>query len=101
MYEQTGLSWPQEDVSVCIIEDLEIPLTGTDMHDGGTSIVILLNDKAVCESRAIYGTKMQATDGGKDWTTISQMTDCEREFDVKKGDKIKLLVNYDEIAHPV
>ena len=95
------LSLPQEDVGTTTLHTRKSLLIGLDMHDGGTSIVILLNDKAVCESQAIYGTKMKATDGGKDWTTISQMTDCEREFDVKKGDKIKLLVKYDEIAHPV
>ena len=70
-----------------------------DMHDGGTDIKILLNDKPVCTSEAIYGAKMTTGDG-KDWKTISRMTDCERPFTVKKGDNIKLVVNYDESAHP-
>jgi hypothetical protein len=68
------------------------------MHDGGTSLDILLNNKTVCSSKAIYGTKMQMN--GKDWTTISEMTDCTEAFKVKRGDVIKLVVNYDEIAHP-
>jgi hypothetical protein len=69
------------------------------MHDGGTSIDILLNEKRVCTSYAIYGTKLTTQE--KDWTTISKMTDCEKTFEVKKGDNIKMVVNYDEIAHPV
>jgi len=69
------------------------------MHDGGTNIEILLNDKSVCISQAIYG-KNATTVDGKNWTTISQMTDCENPFSVKKGDQLKLVVNYDEVAHP-
>lgn len=68
------------------------------MHDGGTSLDISLNNKTVCSSRAIYGTQLQMD--GKDWTTIAQMTDCTEPFKVKKGDVIRLIVNYDEIAHP-
>jgi hypothetical protein len=68
------------------------------MHDGGTNLDILLNDKVVCSSKAIYSTKMQMN--GKSWTTISEMTDCTEAFKVKKGDVIKLVVHYDEIAHP-
>jgi hypothetical protein len=68
------------------------------MHDGGTSVDVLLNTKMVCSSRAIYGTKLKMD--GKEWTTIDQMTDCTETFTVKKGDKIQLVVNYDEIAHP-
>jgi hypothetical protein len=37
---------------------------------------------------------------GKSWITISNMTDCTEPFKVKKGDVIRLIVNYDEIAHP-
>jgi hypothetical protein len=70
-----------------------------DMHDGGTNIVILVNDKPACTSTAVYNTKLKSEDG-KEWTTISQMTDCERAFSVKKGDKLKLVASFDEIAHP-
>lgn len=70
-----------------------------DMHDGGSSIQILVNDKTACTSNAIYNTRMKSADG-KEWTTISQMTDCERAFEVKKGDRIKLVASFDEIAHP-
>jgi hypothetical protein len=68
------------------------------MHDGGTSVDVLLNGKKVCSSEAVYGTKMQMD--GKDWTTIAQMTDCTAPYAVKRGDLIRLVVNYDEIAHP-
>jgi hypothetical protein len=68
------------------------------MHDGGTSLDILLNNKTVCSSQAVYDTRLQMD--GKDWTTISQMTDCTQPFNVKKGDQLHLVVNYDEITHP-
>jgi hypothetical protein len=69
------------------------------MHDGGSSIQILVNDKWACTSNAIYGTKMKSADG-KEWTTISQMTECAQPIEVKKGDQIKLVATFDEIAHP-
>jgi hypothetical protein len=68
------------------------------MHDGGVRMDVLLNGKKVCSSDALYGTKMQMD--GKDWTTIAQMTDCTDRFTVKRGDEIRLVVNYDEVAHP-
>jgi hypothetical protein len=70
----------------------------TDLHDGGTSLDILVNNKTACSSRAIYGTRLNAE--GKDWTTLSEMTDCTTPFAVKKGDQIRLVVNYDEVSHP-
>jgi hypothetical protein len=58
----------------------------------------LLNDKKVCTSEAIYNTKLNVN--GKEWTTISEMTDCTTKFRVKKGDQVKLRVHFDELAHP-
>jgi hypothetical protein len=69
------------------------------MHDGGTSLQVLINDKLVCTSNAVYGTKMK-TDNGKDWTTIAYMSDCEQAFKVKKGDQMRLVANYNETLHP-
>jgi hypothetical protein len=68
------------------------------MHDGGTSLDVLLNDKTVCSSKAIYGAKVQVE--GREWSTIAKMTDCTEHFKVKTGDKLQLVVNYDEVSHP-
>jgi hypothetical protein len=69
------------------------------MHDGGESMTVLLNRKPVCVSKAVYGTKMKADDG-KDWVTISKVTDCLEPVGVKKGDTIVLETKFDEKAHP-
>ena|ERR1700744_4582124 len=69
-----------------------------DLHDGGTTLDVLVNNKMVCSSRAVYGTKLKID--GKEWTTLSEMTDCTTPFEVKRGDQLRLVVNYDEISHP-
>ena len=69
------------------------------MHDGGVSVETIVNGKPVCESKAIYGTKLKM-ENGKEWTTISKMTDCEEPFAVKNGDIITMKVNFDEVNHP-
>jgi hypothetical protein len=69
------------------------------MHDGGVGIVTMVNENAVCESKAIYGTKSK-TENGTEWTTISKMTNCEQPIPVKKGDLIKMEVKFDEVNHP-
>jgi hypothetical protein len=69
------------------------------MHDGGVSVETIVNGKPVCTSEAIYGTKLKL-ENGKEWTTISKMTDCDKPFSVKNGDMITLKVSYDEINHP-
>ena len=69
------------------------------MHDGGTHLQITINGKVVCTSYAIYGTK-GTTEDGKEWTSLSLMTNCEKLIPVKKGDKMKLIAHYDEGLHP-
>jgi hypothetical protein len=58
---------------------------------------VYVNDKAVCQSDAIYG---QASGGGN-WTTISKMVDCIEPIPVKKGDTVRIDALYDSIAHPL
>jgi hypothetical protein len=69
------------------------------MHDGGVSVETIVNGKPVCESKAVYGTKLKM-DNGKEWTTISKMTDCQEPFSVKNGDMIQMRVAFDEVNHP-
>jgi hypothetical protein len=62
-------------------------------------MTVHLNGKPVCVSKAIYGTTMK-NENGKEWTTISSMTDCLDPIAVKKGDKIVLETKFDEVNHP-
>jgi hypothetical protein len=71
-----------------------------DLHDGGEHMIVLLNDKPICISKAVYGTKLQ-DESGKKWTTISKMTDCLEPVQVKKGDRIALETKFDEVSHPL
>jgi hypothetical protein len=70
------------------------------MHDGGVSLSIKRNGEYVCTSHAIYEGPKWKTADGNEWTSISKMTECEKPFTVKRGDKIAFEINYDEITHP-
>lgn len=73
-------------------------LCETDMHDGGRLIRMFLNGALVCTSTAVYGDRMKQNN--REWTTISRMTECPENIRVKKGDKLTLEMEYDELAHP-
>jgi hypothetical protein len=66
------------------------------LHDGGVSIPLLINNKTVCESKAVYGGKAESGT----WTTVSDMSECNDLIPVKKGDKLTIGANYDFITHP-
>jgi hypothetical protein len=70
------------------------------MHDGGEKMLVYLNDKVVCETKAVYGTKLK-NESGKEWTTISEVTQCTDPVKVNKGDRIALETKFDEVAHPL
>lgn len=72
------------------------------MHDGGDFLKAYVNGELMCNSKAIYGAAPDsiAKVDGKEWKTISKMTECSDGFDVYRGDKIKLVAGYDNIAHP-
>ena len=89
------------------------------LHDGGSSVVLMINDKTACTSDAIYGggsdyvkavpmPGMPGMEGGggtdangKAIQTISHMTECIDPIPIRKGDKITLSANYDLITHPL
>lgn len=73
------------------------------MHDGGSKILLYLNDKPICTSVASYGGVAHATAvlGGKKWETISKMSDCTEPIDVKRGDQLKMESIYDLESHPL
>jgi hypothetical protein len=62
---------------------------------------LYLNGKLVCTSNATYGGSsgtMKAD--GKEWATISKMSECDDTIRVKKGDKISMKSRYDTVLHP-
>jgi hypothetical protein len=76
-------------------------LTKKDMHDGGKNIRVFLNDKEVCSSNAEYGGNGgHLIVDGKEWQTITKMTECAGPVTVKKGDYITVKAAYDTVAHP-
>ena len=71
------------------------------MHDGGKNIRMYVNDKLVCSSNAEYGGNGgNLIVDGKEWQTITKMTECAGPIGVKKNDKITVSAAYDTIAHP-
>jgi hypothetical protein len=72
------------------------------MHDGGLNIILKINDKVVCDSRATYGGEGHTTktDDGKIWETIAESSYCPETIKVIKGDKIYMQANYDVSLHP-
>jgi len=66
------------------------------MHDGGTAMILSINDKEVCRSNAVYG-KGGDIAGEK----ILYMTFCGKNIPIKKGDVVTMDSIYDLKAHPL
>jgi hypothetical protein len=72
------------------------------MHDGGTSVTMFLNNKPVCVSKATYGGAGSALQvNGKEWQTITTMSECSNPVDIKKGDILTVSATYDTKNHPL
>jgi hypothetical protein len=71
------------------------------VHDGGVHIILKLNDKQICDSRAIYGGDGNEAVGpdGRPWETIRAMTECNDPIPVKAGDILSTTAVYDTTAH--
>lgn len=69
-------------------------LTAHFSHDGATTAKIYLNNKLVCESKAIYGGESAALDG-KRWQTITAYEDCKDPIKISVGDKLTMSAEYD------
>jgi hypothetical protein len=67
------------------------------LHDGGTNLQLVLNGKVICDSHAEYGGAAQ-TNGA--WQTISSMSSCPKNVEVKKGDTLTIESFYDLERHP-
>lgn len=72
------------------------------VHDGGENIIMRVNGKEVCNSRALYGGPEHTAVGpdGKVWETIREMTNCHYTTKVNRGDKISVEANYDLEKYP-
>jgi len=73
------------------------------VHDGGSNIVLKLNDRVICDSHAVYGGGGSEALGldGKKWQTIREMTECNTPVEVKKGDVVVTEAIYDTELHPL
>jgi Stress up-regulated Nod 19 len=73
------------------------------LHDGGVQVLLTLNDRVICDSRAIYGGDGSSSVGpnGKPWETIREMTQCTDAIAIKKGDVISMRSVYDTSLHPL
>jgi hypothetical protein len=68
---------------------------------GGVNIILKINDKVVCDSKALYGGPgFTTTVDGKVWETIRESTKCLDPILVKKGDRVYMQANYDTVLHP-
>jgi hypothetical protein len=77
------------------------PLTNT-LTDGGTYVSMRINNNVVCTSNATYGGAGSSTIiNGKEWQTITKMSECAGPIPVKKGDQVLISAGYDTEKHPL
>ena len=60
---------------------------------------VILNDKIVCESKAIYGQDGSTNVGGAQWETITSYEPCIGPIKTKAGDKLMISSDYDVRKH--
>jgi hypothetical protein len=71
------------------------------MHDGGTGIIMKVNEKVVCDSKAEYGADGNfKSEDSAEVKALSGMKECNEPVAVKKGDIIKLEAYFDLEQHP-
>jgi hypothetical protein len=62
-------------------------------------MVINLNGRDICTSKANYGAPIKSKD--ESWSTIATMSECDFAIPVKKGDTLSLDAFWDKVAHPL
>src|ERR1700691_1785533 len=74
------------------------------LHDGGVNVVLKLDGKVVCDSKAIYGIDFsqegKTAPNGKPWQGITEMQQCTSPVEVKKGQILQMTAYYDNVLHP-
>jgi Stress up-regulated Nod 19 len=68
------------------------------LHDGGDHIVLTLNGKEICNSRAIYGQERGVDES--QWAVITKMEQCTSPVAIKKSDKLQITSYYDTAKYP-
>ena len=97
---------PQNEKHVAVSPPYNVTSPGTlynlrgHLHDGGINVRLHINNKLVCESKAIYGGDQgTAVVGGQKWETIQDYTHCPKAIDLKVGDQLVVDSEYDLRAH--
>jgi hypothetical protein len=70
--------------------------TAAHMHDGGSKMVLFINEKEMCVSRATYG-----QGGDNNNQTIVGLSICPAVISFKKGDVMTMDAVYDLGQHPL
>jgi hypothetical protein len=60
---------------------------------------VILNGKAVCESKAIYGQDTATSVNGERWETIMSYEPCLGPIKMVTGDKVHISAEYDLRKH--
>jgi hypothetical protein len=60
---------------------------------------VILNGKAVCESKAIYDQDKATSVNGERWETITSYEPCLGPIKTRYGDKIYISADYDLRKH--
>ncbi|KAF1810042.1 hypothetical protein P152DRAFT_484128 [Eremomyces bilateralis CBS 781.70] len=68
------------------------------LHDGGIDFQVYVNEKEVCNSKAIYGGGAQAV-GEEPWETIVGYEKCPEGIRIVKGDQVHIKAKYDLTQH--
>ncbi|QDS69951.1 hypothetical protein FKW77_002402 [Venturia effusa] len=95
--------WKMKSKEMTITQDGYILFRRGHMHDGGDAVLLNVNGKPICESKATYGGETFSTadnGSGKKWETISNMAMCVDPVKVSKNDQISVEARFDTEAHP-
>jgi hypothetical protein len=94
-------NWEMKSREITILQDGYMLQRRGHMHDGGTGMVLKVNGKVVCDSKAEYGASgtFKAEDG-KDFQALSGMKECNEPVAVKKGDTLSIEAYFDLDLHP-
>jgi hypothetical protein len=87
--------------NITILQDGYMVSRRGHMHDGGTGMVLKVNDKVVCDSKAEYGTRGTfKADDGREIQALSGMKECNEPLSVKRGDRLSIEAYFDLEKHP-
>ncbi|QDS73332.1 hypothetical protein FKW77_006551 [Venturia effusa] len=93
--------WDMKSKDLTITQDGFLLSRRGHMHDGGTGMILKVNDQVVCDSKAEYGAdgSFKGADGAE-VKALSGMKECTEPIAVKKGDNLKVEAYFDLEQHP-